>query len=336
VTTLRDLAQSLGLSITTVSRALDGYNDVSPITRERVRKAAAELGYRPNPVARRLRKGTSETIALVMPTEAGRFYEPAFVELLSVVGESLARKQLDLMLLAARPGAEEMSVYRRLVEGRRADVCILIKTRREDERIHYLEQQKFPYVCLGRTEKAGFYPYVDGAGDIGFADLTTRLIGRGHRRLGLVSAHTSLMFAEIRMAGWLKAMKEADLPADRIIEASADEEGGYLAASQLLAKPEPPDALICTTDRMAIGAMRAAKEAGREIGRDVAISGHDNISAAAFAAPALTTMEMPIRDVGTSIVEKVIALAGGAKASALTQELFPLRHLLRASTGESA
>jgi len=86
---------------------------------------------------------------------------------------------------------------------------------------------------------------------------------------------------------------------------------------------------------MAIGAIRAAREAGLTIGRDIAISGHDNIPVAAFTSPALTTMEMPIRDVGTSIVEKVIALAGGAKPSALTQELFPLRHVLRASTGEA-
>ena len=100
---LRKLASDLGLSVTTVSRALDGYEDVAAATRERVIKAAAASGYRPNSAARRLRKGSSETVALIMPTEPGRFYEPVFGDLLAVIGERFAARRYDLMLLAARP-----------------------------------------------------------------------------------------------------------------------------------------------------------------------------------------------------------------------------------------
>lgn len=336
MTTLRALAQSLGLSITTVSRALDGYNDVSPLTRERVKKAAAELGYRPNPLARRLRKGTSETVALVMPTEPGRFYEPAFVELLAVIGELLARKNYDLVLLAARPGPEELAVYQRMTSGRRADACLVVRTRREDERIRLLEKEKFPYLCMGRTESAKTYAFVDGAGDKAFADATRRMIARGHRRIAHVSAPSALMFTEIRASGWRSAMQEAGLAADLIAEGPANEDGGHLAAAALLAGRNKPDVLLCTTDRMAIGALRAVNEAGMVAGSDIAVIGHDNIPAATYAAPPLTTMELPIRELGTSIVEKLIALAGGAKPGDMTQELFPLRHILRASSGEAA
>lgn len=333
MTTLRKLAQSLGLSITTVSRALDGYGDVSAATRERVKAAADLAGYQPNPVARRLRKGSSETVALIMPTEAGRFYEPVFVELLSVIGELLARRQLDLMLLAARPGPEEMTAYRRIVEGRRADACIVVRTRRDDTRVSYLERARFPYICFGRTESAPTYAFVDGAGDEGFADVTRRLIKRGHRRIAHLAGPAMFTYSAIRAGGWQKAMAEAGLAVDLMRQGGADEEGGYLAAQALLAEAGQPDAIIAATDRMAIGAMRAISESGLVIGRDIAVAGHDNIPAATFSTPALTTMDLPIRDVGVAMVEQLIALMGGAKAGDLAR-IFPLRQILRASSGE--
>jgi LacI family transcriptional regulator len=333
VTTLRALAQSLGLSITTVSRALDGYGDVSPVTRERVERAAKAAGYRPNPVARRLRKGTSDTVALVMPTEPGRFYEPAFVELLSVVGELLARQNLDLMLLAARPGPDELQVYRRIVDGRRADACILVRTRRDDPRVAYFESASFPYICIGRTESSRDYAFVDGAGDAGFAEVTQRMIARGHRRIAHLGGPAALTYAHMRASGWRRAMEGAGLATDLVIEAAADEEGGYLATKTLLAKPQRPDAIIAATDRMALGAISAMAEAGLVAGRDIAVTGHDNVPASSFSTPPLTTMALPVREVGEAIATSVVALAGGAKPGDHTR-IFPLLHLPRASSGE--
>ena len=333
LSTLRALADSLGLSITTVSRALDGYDDVSQRTRERVQKAALEAGYRPNPTARRLRKGTSETVALVMPTEAGRFFEPAFAELLAELGGLLAAQRLDLMLLAARPGPDERAVYTRLVEGRRSDACIVVRTREQDERISFLEERGFPFVCHGRTRALSGYAFVDGDGESGFHALTTRLIARGHRRIAHIAAPSAFTFSGLRAAGWRKAMMQAGLVADRLAEAEANEDGGYLAASRLLAAPALPDALVCATDRMAIGAMRALTERGLRAGVDIAVAGHDNISAAAFTDPPLTTMELPIRQVAQSLVEKLVSLIGGSKPADLTHIIQPEQRL-RASTGE--
>ncbi len=187
--TLRALATRLGLSITTVSRALDGYEDVAPGTRMRVREVADAMGYRPNPVARRLRKGKSDAIALVMPTEPGRFFEPAFGELLAVIGEKLAEARLDLFLLAARPGPDEAEVYRRIVEGKRADACLILRTRRQDERVAYLDAAGFPFLCFGRTEAPKPYAYVDGAMEEGFEILTTRLIRPGDAGWRISLAH---------------------------------------------------------------------------------------------------------------------------------------------------
>jgi LacI family transcriptional regulator len=334
MTSLRTFASSLGLSITTVSRALDGYGDVAPATRERVRKAAVEAGYRPNAAARRLRKRAGETVAFVMPTEPGRFYEPVFVELLAAIGERLATHHHDLVLLAARPGPDELAVYRRLAEGRRADAFIVARTRRHDERIRYLQQRGIPFVCHGRTETAEPCAFIDGDGEAGFRTLTARLIARGHRRIAHLAAPAALTFAALRAAGFRAAMRDAGLPDDLLLQGQPTEESGYALAQRLVAGAERPSALVCATDRMAIGAMRAVVEAGLRVGGDIAVTGHDNIPAAQFTAPALTTMELPMPEVGARLAEMVLARLGGADLRDLA-EVRPLRQILRASSGES-
>lgn len=333
MTSLRSLASDLGLSITTVSRALDDYEDVAKHTRERVRRAANAVGYRPNSAARRLRKGASETIALVMPTEPGRFYEPVFVELLAVIGERLASRHFDLMLLAARPGHEEQAVYKRIIKDRRADACIVVRTRRNDERVELLQEAGLPFVCHGRTDAGAPYAFVDGDGEAGFREITSRVIGLGHRRIAHLAAPDQFTFAALRARGWHRAMRDAGLADDLKLACPATEEAGQEAATALMASHERPTALICATDRMAIGAVRAVQAAGLQVGRDIAVTGHDNIHAARFTHPALTTMELDVKSVGECLVDKLFDILDGAMPM---QEgrIFPLRQILRASTGE--
>lgn len=331
---LRSLASDLGLSITTVSRALDGYDDVSAATRERVNKAAAAVGYRPNSAARRLRKGASETVALVMPTEPGRFYEPVFVDLLAVIGERLAARGFDLMLLASRPGIEELAAYRRIIKDRRADACILVRTRRHDERVALLEEAGLPFVCHGRTETRAPYAFVDGDGEAGFRDVTNRMIGLGHRRIAHLAAPDHFTFAELRARGWHMAMRVAGLADDLKVMCASAEEAGEQAAAELLAVADRPTALICATDRIAIGAIRAVQAAGLVVGRDIAVTGHDNIHASRFTHPALTTMDLDVRSVGECLVDKLLHLIDRGMPEQ-PGEVFALRQILRASSGEA-
>ncbi len=330
---LRTLAAELGLSITTVSRALDGYGDVATKTRERVKMAAAEIGYRPNSAARRLRKGSSETIALVMPTEPGRFYEPVFAELLAVLGERFAARHYDLMLLAAPPGAEEQAAYRRIIKDRRADAYIIVRTRRQDERVALLQEADVPFVCHGRTETHAAYSFVDGDGEAGFREITNRLIGRGHTRIAHLAAPDYFTFAELRARGWHLSMRTANLADDLKRTCLATEEAGEIAAAELLASPDRPTALICATDRIAIGAVRAVQASGLVVGSDIAVTGHDNIHASGFTNPALTTMELDVRSVGECLADKLFELLDNREPKQ-RGSVFPLRQILRASSGE--
>jgi LacI family transcriptional regulator len=334
MTSLRSLALELGLSATTVSRALDGYPEVSEDTRQRVKAAAAAQGYRPNAAARRLRKGASETVALVMPTGPGRFFEPAFVELLGVIGESLAARGHDLMLLAAPPGSDERTVYRRIIDERRADGCIVVRTRLRDERVVWLQDAGLPFVCHGRTEAEQPYAFVDGDGESGFYALTRRLAGLGHSRIAHLAAPEAFSFAGYRAKGWRGAMADAGLEPGPSLACAANEDAGQAAAARLLAGPERPTAVVCATDRIAIGAMRAAVAAGLTPGQDVAIAGHDDIHASRFTHPALTTMALDVRAMGERLVERLFERMGGADPEP-GGDVFPVQQLPRASTGEA-
>ena len=131
MSSLRQLASTSGLSITTVSRALDGYPDVAAATRQRVIDAAKATNYRPHAAARRLRLGSTETVTMVIPGTPGHFDEPLYLELLTALGARFDAAGFDLTVLAARDPDEERAVYQRLVEGRRTDGLIVARTRRE-------------------------------------------------------------------------------------------------------------------------------------------------------------------------------------------------------------
>ena len=308
---LRDLASSLGLSITTVSRALDGYSDVSEATRERVRAAAESAAYRPNAAARRLRRGSTDIVTLILPTEPGHFDEPLYIQMLAPIGDCLAREGYDLTLIAATPGPDETKMYRRIVEERRADALIVVRTRHRDPRVNYLAAKDFPFVTLGRTECAKPYAYFDGDGEAGFRLATERLCALGHRRIVHLAAPSAFTFAGLRSRGYAAAMVAAGLEPN-MVEDLASEEGGYRAAKAALSSAPRATALLCATDRMAIGALRAAREMKLEVPRDLSVVGHDNLPATAFSDPPLSTMELPIAETGTRLAEMVLARLGGA------------------------
>ncbi|MGL5737079.1 MAG: substrate-binding domain-containing protein, partial [Beijerinckiaceae bacterium] len=246
-----------------------------------------------------------------------------------------ASRHYDLMLLAARPGAEELAAYRRIINDRRADACVVVRTRRDDERVALLQEAGLPFVCHGRTNSVRPYAFVDGDGEAGFRDVTARLAGLGHSRIAHLAAPDHFMFAALRARGWQMAMRDAGLADDLKIDCASSEEGGEAAASPLLARKDRPTALVCATDRIAIGATRAAQAAGLVVGRDIAITGHDNIHAAQFLQPALTTMALDVRTVGTRLADKLFdVMAGGLPQQ--PGDVFPLRHILRASSGEAS
>jgi LacI family transcriptional regulator len=330
---LRKLASSLGLSVATVSRALDGYPDVAESTRARVVAAAKAANYRPNAAARRLSKGKTEVVSLVLPTESGHFNEPLYMQLMQGLGQGLARAGYDLALHAAAPGPEEAALYRRIVESRRADALIVVRTRREDPRVDYLQEVGFPFICMGRTDAAKPYAYLDADGVGAFRQATERLIALGHTRIAHLAAPSAFSFAQHRRAGYVEAMRAAGLE-PIVVEAAADEEHGRDASARLIAGARPT-AIAAATDRMAYGALKAARDAGLKVGHDLSLIGYDNLTASAYTDPPLTTMQLPIDAAAHRLAEMALARIDGAEPGDL-QEIRAVETVERETVGPPA
>lgn len=145
---LKKIANELGLSSTTVSRALNGYDDVAAETRERIIDAAKRLGYQPNSLARRLKMGRTDAIALAYPSRPRVLNNSTFLEMISWIGIELGKRGLDLLLIPDEPGEKYQSLIH-LVETRRVDALIVAHTQPEDFRLQYLQKQNFPFLALG-------------------------------------------------------------------------------------------------------------------------------------------------------------------------------------------
>ena len=336
MTSLKDLAKSLDLSITQVSRALDDKPDVSAATKAKVRAAALAHNYQPNAAARSLRKRKADTIAVVLPAGANHIGLAALLNMLFDTAAALAREGFDLVLLPGRADGNDLDSLKRIVEGRRADAIIVVRTLRNDPRIAFLSERGIPFVSHGRTSGAIPHAYVDGDGEAGFSEATRILLQLGHTRIAHIAGLQQFNFAHVRRAGWLAAMRDAGHDTSGLeCESAPNEIAGELAAADILRRSRKPTALLCATDSIAIGAIAAAKSAGLTPGRDISIIGHDGVSAGLLVTPHLSTMEIAATDVGARLADKLIKRLGGADPRDLC-ELLPIRQVPRASHGPPA
>jgi len=311
--TLKDIAKATGKSITTVSRALNDYDEVSPVTKDLVRRVAAELGYVPNIMAQRLQKQNTDTIGLIFPTFGPRFSDPFFSELLAGVGNRAAYLGYDMLVSTRAPGEEERAAYRAAINSRRVDGFVLVRTRRQDERVSCLQESNFPFVAFGRAEEQLDFPFVDEDGTYGMKLVVEHLVSLGHKRIACLAPLPELMFAHYRLQGFKEGLAEANLQVDDSLILTGDltQRGGYEQASILLDLPSPPTAIAACNDLMAFGAMSAAQDRGLIVGKDVAITGFDDIPMSEYAHPSLTTLHQPLYKIGGMVCEMLIQLIRG-------------------------
>jgi LacI family transcriptional regulator len=277
---LKQLSARLGLSPTTVSRALNGYSDVSERTRQRVIEAAREAGYQPNLMARRLALGKADAIGIVHPTGAGHLGDPRFLEVVDGLTERFAAEQIDLLIASARP-ADEIATYERLSRGRRVDGFIVPHTRRRDPRIDYLRQCGAPFVAYGRTADPGGYAWFDFDNEAGSRLAVERLHRLGHRRIGYVHAPLELNFAWQRHQGFVAGMAQAGLPVEPgwVVPAGFGRRGGYEAMQTMMAGGDTPTAVIVDNNLSGVGVVRCLLDAGRVPGRDISVIVYDGTPA---------------------------------------------------------
>lgn len=312
--TIRDVAKRLNLSITTVSRALDGYDDVAEETRQRVIQTAHEMGYVPTRAARQLRKKRTDMIGYIMPTSQPRFSDPFFSEFIAGLGDEALNQHFELLISVAPPDEEaEISTYQNWVYGKRVDGMILSRMRQQDWRVNFLESTRFPFTAFGRTNSNHNHPHIGVDGETGIRQLVHHLVEQGHQRIAFISAPQTLTLQKDRFAGYLAGLADAGLPFDPSLVAEGDltRKGGYLAASRLFSLPAPPTAIIGVNDLTAIGALRAVHEKGLQVGKQIAIAGFDGIEDTEHTHPPLTTVRQPVYEIARQLIRLLVKLIHG-------------------------
>lgn len=315
--TIIEIAERVGVSPATVSRALNNQAGVSADKRRQIMDVAAELNYHPNVIARSLQGQRTNTVAYA--ADVGARSTAAYTDLfffkdfIMELAASCARLGQDLLIHPASGAHSDPRGLERVLRSGRADGLVLADVLLSDPRVAHLEASGLPFVAFGRATPL-VHPCVDVDGESGSYAATAHLIGRGHRRIGFLGLPEQFACASDRLAGYRRALQEHGLAPDPLaaVQGLSNEREVGQGLERLLALPAPPTAFVAASDTIAIQAMGAASQRGLLAGRDYAITGFDGLPMAQHTQPALTTVRQPL----ARVCDELIALLGRVIANA--------------------
>ena len=307
---IKRLARHLDMSISTVSRALNGAPDASEATQKRVRAAAEELGYVPNQSGRSLRRGITGAIGFVMQTgpEVIGQGDTFFISVLEGVQTVLARHHLDLVALLCPTNEDPDKYLRRMVSRAFVDGVIISNTRRVDPRIDFLASRRVPFVTFGRSLTDAGQPWLDIDFEAMAKTSMDRLVAKGHRRIAITMPHADLNFTYVFLAHARAALAAHGIELDPtlVLRSFPDEGGGYDLAGRLVALDDRPTAVVVLNEPLLPGLYRGLTEHNYLPGRDIAVISRDGPQSK-FLSPTLTRFSQSLGDLGTALGEALLA-----------------------------
>jgi DNA-binding LacI/PurR family transcriptional regulator len=331
---MRDIAAVANVSQSTVSRVLNDAPTRVPIaaeTRERVNRAAQQLGYRPNPLARGLRGASTMLIGAVVRDFSDPFFATA-IEALAV--EAMARGY-NVVLGHAHGRVEEGLALTAVLETRHCDAIVMLGDMQDQPRLlDDLRTGTVPVVALWQGTSPLEFPTIDVDERAGIIAGLNHLIGLGHERIGFISARLPGDNWQ-RQESYIEFMRErfGGLPDGYVQVVPNSLAGGEEAVRALLALPDPPTAVVTSTDLAAVGVLHAAYSDGRTVPNELSVVGFDDLLLAAHTVPALTTLRMPIGEIVGEGVELAIEMGRDPTASrAPRRKVFEPTLIVRQST----
>lgn len=342
--TLKDLSRRLGLSVTQVSRALNGHSDVNEATRERVRDMARQLNYQPNLSARKLATGRSGTVGLVVspPPEAiGRPLDaagnPLFLQMISTLSANFSRRDIRFLLHITDESDDLVDVHRRLVDSASLDGFVVVDTRVNDPRIAFLKRRKIPFVVHGRTDSSVDYPFfdIDNYG-VGY-QLARHLVSLGHRRIAFLNGHVDRSYCKARTRGYADALAEGGIPFDPGLHWNGPMERGAGLVQTVRMMQDPalrPTAFIAGNTLISQGIYDALAAMAMTVPQHVSVVAHDDMLPGLTTAtmlPALTVTEAPLHDSWDPLARFLVDALEG-KPLAEVQRVVPTKLIPRQSS----
>jgi LacI family transcriptional regulator, galactose operon repressor len=294
--TIFDIAREAGVSYSTVSRVLNGYEYVKESTRQRVTEAADRLGYVANAQARSLAGGSSRIIGVLVPGLDNGYIG----EIVRGIDNELARVNYDLMMYTTHRQRGKESTYVSTITNGLTEGLLLIVPLIPTHYLDALQKRGFPYVLIDQMDSSGKSSILDSTNWQGAYDATRYLIELGHRRIGFITGLMGIHSAVDRLEGYKTALADHNVPLvdELIVEGDYWHPGGYAAAQRFLDLPQIPSAIFASNDLEAIGAMEAIRERGLQIPEDISIIGFDDIPQVSIVYPKLTTVRQPLEQMG--------------------------------------
>lgn len=327
--TIKDVARAVGMSVATVSRALNGFENVLPETRERVLEAARKLHYSPSGAARSMVLRRTDTIGALLPDLHGEF----FSELIRGIDAAARSRGLHLLLSSSHGNADETAAAIRAMNGR-VDGLLVMSPHVDADFLAQNVPPSLPAVLMNAGVSASRHPVfaIDNYG--GALAMTRHLLASGHRRIAFLGGPDENFEARERQRGYVDGLGAAQ-PA-QLLPGDFTEACAAATATRLAAMPaaERPDAIFAANDAMAVALLAGFTAAGLRVPQDIAIAGFDDIPLARYVNPALTTMRVPIAQLGSQALDALTRqIEAGADAAPQPEVLMPVELVVRQSCG---
>ncbi|MDR7268040.1 DNA-binding LacI/PurR family transcriptional regulator [Pelomonas saccharophila] len=319
-----DIARLAGVSVSTVSRALNGSELVNAETRQRVAELARSLNYSINFGARNLRLQENKTVAVVVPYDAKsrqHISDPFFLSIVGSIADALTDRGYDMLL--SRVDAERLDLASHWFDSGKAIGVILIGQWRQHDQLNDMAARKLPLVVWGGEMPQQLYCSVGGDNVLGGALATRHLLALGRRRIAFVG-DARLPEVWLRQQGYQQALQHAGLQADPALELPAAFEPGVATGElrEFFAARRDFDAVFCCSDVLALLSIQALRAAGRSVPGDVAVIGYDDMPLAAYCDPPLTTVHQPVAEAGAELVEALLGQLRGERAGPRTLPVY--------------
>jgi LacI family transcriptional regulator len=327
--TIREVAEKAGVSPTTVSHVVNNTRYVSDDVRARVMDAMRELNYRPNALARSLRRGETHTLGLILPDSAN----PFFAEIGRAIETAAFERGYSVILCNTENDIEKERMYTEVLENKQVDGMIFVASGDHRETLSQIAQKGLPLVVVDRDMGSLELDTVTTDNHHGGLIATQHLLSLGHRIIACITGPSNITPSAERVTGYRAALQQAGILVDESLVVRGDfhAPSGYEGAMQLFQRSPRPTAIFACNDMMAIGVIRAATQLGLRIPEDVSIASFDNIELASYTTPPLTSVAQPKQEIGQMAITLLLERMQNASLPP-RRNILPTRLVIREST----
>jgi len=328
--TIKEVAKTAGVSTATVSRVLNKVGRVDEETRHRVEEAAKELNYIPNALGRSLSTRRTEALGMLLPDLYGEF----FSDVIRGADETAQQHRFHLLVSSAHNNREKIVTTLQMLRGR-VDGVVIMSPHIDAQTLNANLPKNLPAVLLNCQIKDRAFTSINIDNFGGARQMVRHLAEHGHRKIAIIKGTENNLDAEERLAGYFQAVRDAGIDRSEcsVMDGNFLDSSGYDAARKILTLSQRPTAIFASNDSMAIGALGALRDAGVEVPREIALAGFDDVPIARYLSPALTSVHVPISDLGAMAIQQLIHIIREKNHLQQQHNLLPTTLAIRESCG---